>query len=80
MEAVQELTHRLINKLLHTPTLKLKEAAVEGQGHIYTEAMRYLFDLEENKHESNDRNTGQQARHDTNQLDHTQITSAVARS
>lgn len=78
--AVKELTNRLMNKLLHTPTLKLKEAAVAGQGHVYTEAMRYLFDLEENKHESDDRNTGQPARNDTNQLDHTQIASAVAQS
>jgi glutamyl-tRNA reductase len=78
--AVQELTHRLMNKLLHIPTLKLKEAAVAGQGHIYTEAMRYLFDLEENNHESDDRNASQPARHDTDQLDHTQITSAVAQS
>jgi glutamyl-tRNA reductase len=44
--AVQQLTTRLVNKLLHIPTLRLKSAAAEGQGHIYTEAIRYLFDLE----------------------------------
>lgn len=44
--AVQELTTRLVNKLLHTPMLRLKEAAADGQGHIYAEALRYLFDLE----------------------------------
>lgn len=45
---VQELTTRIINKFLHTPTLRLKDAAAAGQGHVYAEAMRYLFDLEEN--------------------------------
>ncbi|MBA2286445.1 MAG: glutamyl-tRNA reductase [Ktedonobacteraceae bacterium] len=44
--AVQELTTRLMNKLLHTPTLRLKDAAAAGQGHLYAEALRYLFDLE----------------------------------
>lgn len=44
---VQELTTRIINKFLHTPTLRLKDAAAAGQGHVYAEAMRYLFDLEE---------------------------------
>ena len=45
--AVQELATRLVNKLLHIPTLRLKDAAASGQGHIYAEALRYLFDLEE---------------------------------
>lgn len=49
---VQELTTRLMNKLLHKPTLRLKDAAAVGQGHIYAEALRYLFDLEENTHET----------------------------
>src|SRR6266699_1618372 len=40
--AIQELTTRLVNKLLHTPTLRLKEAAAAGQGHVYAEALRYL--------------------------------------
>jgi glutamyl-tRNA reductase len=44
--AIQELSTRLINKLLHTPTLRLKEAAAVGQGQVYAEALRYLFDLE----------------------------------
>jgi glutamyl-tRNA reductase len=58
--AVQELTTRLLNKLLHTPTLRLKEAATAGQGHVYAEALRYLFDLEEHTNEAyNDRNESQ---------------------
>ncbi|HLX41618.1 MAG TPA: glutamyl-tRNA reductase, partial [Ktedonobacteraceae bacterium] len=44
--AVQELSNRLVNKLLHTPMLRLKEAAADGQGHTYSEALRYLFGLE----------------------------------
>ena len=50
--AVQELTTRLVNKLLHKPMLRLKDAAALGQGHIYTEALRYLFDLEEDTYET----------------------------
>ncbi len=81
--AVQEMSTRLINKLLHAPMRQLKEAAASGQGHIYSEAMRYLFclDEEEEKYETNTRrNTGQQARHDTNQLDRRTAPSAVAQS
>ena len=44
--AIQELTTRLVNKLLHMPTLRLKDAAAEGQGPVYAQALRYLFDLE----------------------------------
>jgi glutamyl-tRNA reductase len=44
--AIQELTTRLVNKLLHVPTLRLKDAAAEGQGPMYAQALRYLFDLE----------------------------------
>jgi len=44
--AIQELTTRLVNKLLHIPTLRLKDAAAEGQGPMYAQALRYLFDLE----------------------------------
>ncbi len=78
--AVQELTTRLINKLLHTPMLRLKDAAAAGQGHIYAEAMRYLFDLEENDDEANsNRHASKQAGDDTNILGNRTITSALAR-
>jgi glutamyl-tRNA reductase len=77
--AIQELTHRFMNKLLHTPMLRLKDAAAAGQGHVYAEALRYLFDLEERHEETDyDRNTSQQARYDTDFLHHPAITSAVA--
>ena len=74
---VQELTTRLVNKMLHTPMLRLKEAAADGQGHIYTEALRYLFNLEENHEVHNDRNAGQQARYDTDTVGRRTVTPAV---
>ncbi|HLX57524.1 MAG TPA: hypothetical protein VKR83_10895, partial [Ktedonobacteraceae bacterium] len=80
--AVRELTTRLVNKLLHTPTLRLKHAAAEGQGHVYAEAIRYLFDLEvqsdETYNEHNDRNTSQQAGYASNAVDSRTAASTVA--
>ncbi len=75
---VQELTTRLVNKILHAPTLRLKEAAADGQGHAYAEALRYLFNLEENHEANNDRNASEQTRHDTNTVGRRTITSAMA--
>jgi glutamyl-tRNA reductase len=64
--AIQELTTRLVNKVLHIPTLRLKDAAVDGQGPVYTEALRYLFDLKEQPDETHShRNASQQAGNDT---------------
>jgi len=77
---VQELANRLTNKLLHIPTLRLKDAAAAGQGHVYAEAMRYLFGLEENIDANHHRNASQQARHDANELGGTAVASAVAQS
>ncbi len=66
---VEELTTRLVNKVLHMPTRRLKDAAVEGRGHMYAEALRYLFDLEEQNHESfSDRDSRQQASNDPDTL------------
>ncbi|GCE13109.1 glutamyl-tRNA reductase [Tengunoibacter tsumagoiensis] len=79
---VQELTTRLMNKVLHTPMLRLKEAAAAGQGHVYAEAMRYLFDLEEKADVdvNKDRNTSKQARYDTDAVGNSAATPAVAQS
>ncbi len=77
--AVRELTTRLVNKLLHTPMLRLKDAAVQGQGHLYAEAIRYLFDLEGKANEASyDRNEGQQAGYDTDTPGDRAITTALA--
>ncbi|GCE49510.1 glutamyl-tRNA reductase [Thermosporothrix hazakensis] len=78
--AVQELTHRLVNKFLHMPTRRLKDAAADGQGHVYAEAMRYLFALEQEDEKHNNRNASKQARNDTDQLDHRAASSPLAHS
>lgn len=83
MVAVQELTTRLINKVLHTPMLRLKDAAAVGQGHVYAQAMRYLFDLEKANEEDKkdyDRDASKQTRDDTNRVGSRAATSAVAGS
>lgn len=51
--AIQELTTRLMNKWLHVPTLRLKEAAAAGQGTCYAEVVRYVFGLRADLPESN---------------------------
>jgi len=67
--ALQELTTRLMNKFLHLPTLRLKDAAADGRGQMYAEALRYLFDLEENANEAYcDRDTSQQTGDDTDTM------------
>ena len=38
--------HRIVEKLLHTPTMRVKEFAMEGSGDDYAAALRELFDLE----------------------------------
>ena len=79
--AVQELSNRLVNKLLHTPMLRLKEAAADGQGHTYSEALRYLFGLEEYTDETdNDRDTRQQIGDDTDKLGSPAAAAPLARS
>jgi glutamyl-tRNA reductase len=76
---VQELTNRLVNKLLHTPMLRLKDAAASGQGHVYAEALRYLFDLEEQVDETYyNRYPGQQTGDDTNTAGDGAIAAALA--
>ena len=69
VEAVQQLSTRLLNKILHTPMIRLKDAAAAGKGHVYAEALRYLFDLEEKADETDyDRNASQHVGNDPNQL------------
>jgi glutamyl-tRNA reductase len=66
---IQELSTRIVNKLLHIPMLRLKEATVEGQEHIYTEALHYLFDLKEQTDETHLHwNTSQQTGYDTDSM------------
>ena len=44
-EQLEELVRRVVNKLLHEPTSRLRAAAHEGHGIDYVESVRYLFDL-----------------------------------
>ncbi len=45
-ERVEELSRRLVNKLLHDPTVRLKRGAANGRGPDLIEAVRFLYDLE----------------------------------
>jgi glutamyl-tRNA reductase len=44
---LDSITTRILNKLLHLPTVRMKEAAVTAEGAAYAEAVRHLFGLEE---------------------------------
>jgi glutamyl-tRNA reductase len=45
--AVESLTAQIVNKLLHLPTVRLKEAAAGADGPVYAETVRRLFELPE---------------------------------
>jgi glutamyl-tRNA reductase len=45
--AVESATSQIVNKLLHLPIVRMKEAAVTADGVIYAETVRHLFGLEE---------------------------------
>ncbi len=42
---VDALTQGIVNKLLHEPTVRLKEAAGTARGELYSDALSSLFDL-----------------------------------
>src|SRR5690606_32575454 len=44
---VDVLTKQLLNKILHAPTTRLREAAKDGREGEVAEAARYLFGLDE---------------------------------
>jgi glutamyl-tRNA reductase len=44
-ELVAAMSERLINKILHNPTLRLKSEAANGNGAAYISAVHHLFDL-----------------------------------
>jgi glutamyl-tRNA reductase len=43
--AVESITSRIVDKLLHRPTVKMKEAAAGADGAVYADALRDLFGL-----------------------------------
>jgi glutamyl-tRNA reductase len=45
-EAVDALTKGIVAKLLHDPTVRVKESAGSGRGQLYVDALTALFDLE----------------------------------
>jgi glutamyl-tRNA reductase len=47
--AVESITSQIVNKLLHLPTVRMKEAAAAADGVIYAEAVRHLFGLGEDE-------------------------------
>jgi glutamyl-tRNA reductase len=46
-EAVDQMTRALLNKLLHGPTVRLREAVGNGRGASALDEIRYLFELDE---------------------------------
>jgi len=48
--AVESLTAQIVNKLLHPPTVRMKEAAAAADGVLYADAIRHLFALEDDDH------------------------------
>jgi glutamyl-tRNA reductase len=47
--AIESVTSQIVNKLLHLPTVRMKQAAVSADGVIYAEAVRHLFGLGEDE-------------------------------
>ncbi len=47
--AVESITAQIVNKLLHLPTVRMKQAAAAADGVIYAEAVRHLFGLGEDE-------------------------------
>jgi len=45
--AVESLTAQIVNKLLHAPTVRMKQAAAAADGVVYADAVRHLFDLDD---------------------------------
>jgi glutamyl-tRNA reductase len=47
--AVDSITSQIVNKLLHLPTIRMKEAAAAADGVLYADAVRHLFGLEDER-------------------------------
>ncbi len=45
--AVESLTAQIVSKLLHLPTVRMKEAAAGAEGGVYADVVRDLFGLED---------------------------------
>ncbi|HXY85850.1 MAG TPA: glutamyl-tRNA reductase [Gaiellaceae bacterium] len=47
--AAESVTAAVVNKLLHLPTIRMKQAAAAADGVLYADAVRHLFGLEEER-------------------------------
>ena len=47
LKTVEMLTEAIVNKMLHSPTARLKEIAGDKYGIGYIEAVRYLYELDQ---------------------------------
>jgi glutamyl-tRNA reductase len=47
--AAESVTAAVLNKLLHLPTIRMKQAAAAADGVIYADAVRHLFGLEDKR-------------------------------
>jgi glutamyl-tRNA reductase len=47
--AAESVTSAVLNKLLHLPTIRMKQAAAAADGVIYADAVRHLFGLEDER-------------------------------
>lgn len=50
-QAIEAMTRSMLNKLLHSPTVRLREAAGNGRGTSVLDAVRYLFELDRDPEE-----------------------------
>jgi glutamyl-tRNA reductase len=46
---LESVTSQILNKLLHLPTVRMKEAAIGSDGTFYADAVRHLFGLEDER-------------------------------
>jgi glutamyl-tRNA reductase len=46
---LESVTAQILNKLLHLPTIRMKEAAVGPDGAVYADAVKHLFGLEDDR-------------------------------
>jgi glutamyl-tRNA reductase len=44
---LESVTAQILNKLLHLPTVRMKEAAVSADGAVYADAVKHLFGLDD---------------------------------
>ncbi len=58
-EVVEAMSRQLLNKMLHSPTVRLRDAAANGRGVGMLEAARYLFGLESRRRQ--EREAGEEA-------------------